>query len=1073
MLSRTTLFLLLGSLALCFSARAEGIPTSCFPHTMPLTTNQAPLQPSVDEMKDCFLDPVPHVQTAVYWYWLSGNASCEGIKKDIEAMKSVGIDRAQIGDIGVDGIARGPIRTFSPEWWEAIHTALKTASDCGMEIGIFNSPGWSQSGGPWVDSTRAMRYLTGGTQEVSGPDTVTLKCPRRSDDFQDVRVLAFPRPKNARLNFEIPDDFTVNSGAEAVLELAPPKPFTARSLTVLIAETPLNGNGRLEAKLNGQYQTIKEFPISRYNPSLDVGFAPYAPVVVTFPAVEADSFRLVISSDRDGVGLKSAYLELAPRVEFYPEKTLAKMHQTPHPLWSDYQWPLPVEVDDFQTVLDPAGVKDLTNLIDEEKNLRWEVPEGDWLVFWTGMVPTGTKNAPAVPEATGYETDKMSREHIFHHFDSMMGEILRRIPEEDRKSFRVVVQDSYEVGGQNFTDELLHNFAARYGYDPTPFLPAWFGYVVGDVKTTERFLWDLRRYIADEVAYSYVGGLRDISNEYGLTTWLECYGHWGFPGEFLLYGSQSDEIAGEYWSEGTLGDIENRIASSCGHIYGKRRIWSESNTCGGNPFGRSPIDMKIRTDRFFSEGINQTLLHLYVQQPDERVPGMNAWFGNEFNRHNTWFSQMDLFTTYLKRCNYLLQQGTNVADVAYFIGEDAPKMTGAVDPPLPAGYQYDFINAEVLEHSAFVQDGMIALPHGTRYALLVLPKLDTMRPELLRKIEQLINDGAVVIGSAPVRSPSNQNQPAADEEVRTIAERLWKGIDGKNVLGKTYGEGFLGVDMLSAALDLVTDGPDCRYDSSLPLVYCHRTLPHAQIYFLANQSTDPIATSVSFRCDEGVPSFWDPVTGKIEPVTGWKVVEGRTEIPVKLAARQSTFILFDAENSSAVEKQTAAEEKPMDEVLLSLDHLWTVTFDSGEVARGPQDPVDFESLIDWSLSDNPAVKYYSGTAHYTKTFTLPKTGARVILSLGKVAEMAKVHVNDQYVGGVWTDPYELEITDAVKEGENSIQIDVVNTWVNRLIGDAALPEAQRKTWAPVNNYTPDSPLKSSGLLGPVQIKIRE
>ena len=1071
MMNRTTLSFLMGCLALCFTARAEDAPMPDFPHTMPVQTNQAPLEPSIDEMKARFLDPVPYVQTAVYWYWISGNASCEGIEKDIQAMKSVGIDRAQIGDIGVDGIERGAIRTFSPQWWEAIHTALRAATQSGVEIGIFNCPGWSQSGGPWVDSTRTMRYLTGSVQEVSGPDTVTLKCPRRSDEFQDVRVIAFPKPKNARLDFEIPEGFVANKGAEAVLEITPSDSFTARSLTVQTAETPINGTGRLEAKIDGKYQTVKEFPISRYNSALDVGFIPYAPVVVSFPAVEADGFRLVISSDRDGVGLKSAYLELAPRMDFYPEKTLAKMHQTPHPLWSDYQWPLPAEIDDLQTVLDPAGLKDLTDLMDENKNLRWEVPEGQWLVFWTGMVPTGAKNAPAVPEATGYETDKMSREHIYHHFDSMMGEILRRIPEEDRKSLRVVVQDSYEVGGQNFTDGMLRDFAARYGYDPTPFLPAWFGYVVGDVKTTERFLWDLRRYIADEVAYSYVGGLRDISNEYGLTTWLECYGHWGFPGEFLLYGGQSDEVAGEFWSEGTLGDIENRIASSCGHIYGKRRIWSESDTCGGNPFGRSPIDMKIRTDRFFSEGINQSLLHLYIQQPDERLPGMNAWFGNEFNRHNTWFSQLDLFITYLKRCNYLLQQGINVADVAYFICEDTPKMTGAVDPPLPAGYQYDFINAEVLEHSAFVRDGMITLPHGTQYAVLVLPKLDTMRPELLKKIEQLIQDGATVIGPAPVRSPSNQNQPAADEQVRQIAERLWKGIDGKNVLGKTYGKGFLGVGTLDTVLDLVTDGPDCRFDASLPLVYCHRTLDHAQIYFLANQSTDPIDASVSFRCGEGVPSFWDPTTGRIKPVVGWKAAEGRTEVPVKLAPRESTFILFDAEDPTAAD-QAAAGEEAADEVLLSLDSGWTVTFDSGEVARGPKEPVAFDSLIDWTLSQDPAVKFYSGTASYAKSFTLPKSDKRVILSLGKVAEMAKVYVNDQYVGGVWTDPYELDVTDAVREGSNSIRIDVVNTWVNRLIGDAALPEEQRKTWAPVNNYTPESPLKSSGLLGPVEIKAR-
>ena len=134
--------------------------------------------------------------------------------------------------------------------------------------------------------------------------------------------------------------------------------------------------------------------------------------------------------------------------------------------------------------------------------------------------------------------------------------------------------------------------------------------MVGSRDQSDRFLWDLRRLIADRVAYDYVAGLRDICHKHGLQTWLENYGHWGFPGEFLMYGGQSDQISGEFWSEGNLGDIENRAASSCGHIYGKRQIWAESCTSGGPVFYRYPRMMKQRVDRFFTEGINSTLLHL-------------------------------------------------------------------------------------------------------------------------------------------------------------------------------------------------------------------------------------------------------------------------------------------------------------------------------------------------------------------------------------------------------------------------------------------------------------------------------
>lgn len=370
-------------------------------------------------------------------------------------------------------------------------------------------------------------------------------------------------------------------------------------------------------------------------------------------------------------------------------------------------------MDDASLTVEPNRVLDISSFLTGD-NLEWDVPAGDWVVMRMGMRPTGVKNSPADPEATGLETDKMSRKHVAAHFEALMGEICRRIPEADRRSWKVVVQDSYETGGQNFTDDFLESFRQRYGYDALPFLPAYEGYVVESRDRTDRFLWDMRRLVADRIAYDYVGGLRDISHKYGLRTWLENYGHWGFPGEFLQYGGQSDEIGGEFWSFGELGNIENRAASSCGHIYGKNKISAESFTSGGRPFECYPATMKQRGDRFFTEGVNNTLLHVYISQPsDGRVPGVNAFFSSEFNRLNTWYSQLDLFTSYLKRVNYMLQQGLNVADVAYFIGEDTPKMTGITEPALPKGFQFDYINAEVIERDLFVKDGLLTLPHGT------------------------------------------------------------------------------------------------------------------------------------------------------------------------------------------------------------------------------------------------------------------------------------------------------------------------------------------------------------------------
>src|SRR5665647_332794 len=725
-----------------------------------------------------FVTPPDSIQTSVYWYWISDNISKEGVINDLHSMKKAGINRAFIGNIGLNDIPYGKVKMLSEEWWNILHAALKTATELDIEIGIFNSPGWSQSGGPWVDADAAMRYLTTSELHVKGPMKFMQKLEKPIDIFQDVKVIAYPAPKDDQLvlnseNSKISSTprvadlakitdgdnktgISFPAGNEFIVDLEAKTPFTARSLSVRLTAHPLNTSALLQVKdADGTFRTLSEFQINRSNPALNVGFDPFAPVVVSFPAITATSFRLVIKNINPNSGLAEVVLAAAPRVERFAEKTLAKMHPTPLPYWRDYQWVQQPDADDQSTVIDVSKVIDISQHLSADGILTWDVPEGEWVILRTGMTPTGTTNAPASPETTGYEVDKMSKEHVAMHFDGHMGEILRRIPEADRKCFKVVVQDSYETGGQNFTDDFLSDFKRRYGYDAVPYLPVYKGLVVNSEQASDRFLWDMRRMVADKVAYDYVGGLRDISHKYGLHTWLECYGHWGFPSEFLMYGGQSDEIGGEFWSEGELGNIENRAATSCGHIYGKTKISAESNTCAGSPFSRYPGVIKQRGDRFFAEGINNTLLHVYITQPyEDKNPGMNAWFGNEFNRKNTWFSQMDVYTQYLKRTNFMLQQGLNVADVAYFIGEDAPKMTGIVDPVLPVGYQFDYMNAEVIEKYMTVKDGLITLPHGTQYRIMVLPKLETMRPELLVKIKQLINDGAVILGPAPKRSPS-------------------------------------------------------------------------------------------------------------------------------------------------------------------------------------------------------------------------------------------------------------------------------------------------------------------------------
>ena len=1016
--------------------------------------------PSFASIEQGFRSIPDSVQTGVYWYWISDNISKEGVERDLEAMKVAGINRAFIGNIGIDGIPYGDHKLLSSEWWEVLHAALKKATELNIEIGIFNSPGWSQSGGPWVKSSQAMRYLASSDTIVAGPGRMQLTLPSVGKDEQDVCVIAYPASDKPVAE----KSWTINkkSGQSSSSVLVFDKEATVRTLIYRV-NTPFKTTAKLWVKKGGKEELLRQFVIDRSNPALNVGFVPYAPVVISLPETSASQFRLEMSEEGEAAG--NVTFTSSPMMERYPEKSLAKMFQTPLPMWDDYLWEKQPAVSDASLMVSPDAIKNVTEF---SKNgvLDWEVPEGKWVIRRMAMLPTGVTNSPAAPEATGPEIDKMSKKHVAFHFDAFIGDILKRIPEADRKTFKVVVQDSYETGGQNWTDDMISVFKERYGYDPVPYLPVLEGTVVGNPDISDRFLWDLRRLIADRVSYDYVGGLRDVCHQHGLTTWLENYGHWGFPGEFLQYGGQSDEIAGEFWSEGSLGDIENRAASSCGHIYGKRRVWAESFTSGGPAFGRYPYQMKQRGDRFFTEGINSSLLHVYIHQPfEDREPGLDAWFGNEFNRKNTWFSQMDVFTGYLKRCNFMLQRGDYVADVAYFIGEDAPKMTGICTPELPAGYSFDYINGEVLLQRASVEDGRIVLPSGMKYRLLVLPQLETMRPEILQKIKELLQAGACVIGPAPKYSPSLSDYPAADRKVQALASELW-GDQTESV--RTIGKGrlFMPATSLQPVLEALNVKPDMRVNSGTPVLFIHRATDEGDIYFISNQSENPVDINPSFRVAGKLPELWNPLTAEIRLLPEFTCADGVTTVPVRLEGFESSFITFRKKGTPS---KTTARNYPVKEVLATVSSPWQVDFEKGK--RGPEEAVTFPALQDWTESTDPSIRYFSGKAIYTNRITLDELPQKALyLDLGKVMVMAKVKINGQYVGGVWTTPYRLPVGDFLRKGENLIEVEVVNNWRNRLIGDASLPEKERGTWTNVNPWNADSPLQSSGLIGPVEIQ---
>lgn len=1052
---------------------------------------------AADKREAGFVTPPSSVQTGTYWYWIEGNISKEGVEKDLEAMKAASINRAFVANIGGAGTgdpnSQYKVEFMSDEWWNITRAALKKATELGIDIGMFNSPGWSQSGGPWIKAGQTMRYLNSSRTVVKGPGRVTVKLPQPADEFQDVKVVAFPNPTpagtvlttaNASIT-AVPSmgdltaltdgdnstDVRFATNGEYIIEINPQDWFTARSIVVRPAPASINTDVELQAMdADGRYQTVSRFNINRTRDWKKVGFDPYADVAMSFDPVKSDSYRVVFRSVGAGAGIAELALSSVPRVERYKEKSLAKLFQSEVPAWDEYLWREQPQADDRSMAVQPGQVIDLSDKMTADGTLTWDVPEGEWTVLRTGMTPTGVVNEPACPDATGYEVDKLSRKHAEEHFDAYIGEILRRIPADERKSFKLLVQDSYEVGGQNFTDDMIPVFKERYGYDPVPYLPVLSGVVVGSQHDSDAFLWDLRRLVADKISYDYVGGSREVAHKHGLTTWLENYGHWGFPGEFLQYGGQADEVGGEFWADPPLGDIENRLATSCAHIYGKKLTSSETSTSAGPSFVRTPSSLKQRMDRFFTYGVNNTVLHLYISQPSEdRLPGSNAWFGTEFNRNNTWFKHMDLYTQYIKRCNYMMRQGWYQADVAYFIGEDAPRMVGIMEPWIPAGYQFEHMNAEVIMRDMTVKDGMLTLPHGVHFKVLVLPRrLKTMRPELLEKIERLILDGAIVMGPAPERSPSLQNQPEADRRVKEMAARIWGDVDGVNVKQRRYGKGMIcdGLDFetLFAQLGYV---PDCKVPDGMNVYQGHQKDGDTDIYILSNQDNRALTMDVAFRVTGKQPELWEPVTGVIRKLPAFRQEEKTTVVPMKLDKNECVFVVFREKGEPSATTLEANYPAPLRTQEATGE--WNVTFES---AFKTPSPVRMATLDNLSDNANDSIRYFSGTATYTTSVNLDRAGRgeHMFMAFDNVGTMAKVYINGKYAGGVWTAPYRLDVTDFVKNGRNDVKVEVVNTWVNRIVGDMNLPESERETYLFVNHLNAKTPLPPSGIIGKVKFE---
>jgi hypothetical protein len=751
--------------------------------------------------------------------------------------------------------------------------------------------------------------------------------------------------------------------------------------------------------------------------------------------------------------------------------------------------------------IDPDKVIDLTGKMRPDGTLDWDPPAGKWIVMRLGYALTGEVNHPATPAATGLEVDKLSKKDVQAYVEEYVKMISETAGPYWGKSFKAFLMDSWEAGQENWTEEMMQEFQTRRGYAMTKYLPVLTGRLVGSRAESEGFLWDIRRTQADMLAENHYGVATKYFTAHGVGLNAEAMGI-GMPttGDGLLNKGQLTIPMGEFWPPmpGEKMDREDeaddREASSAAHIYGKPLAATESFTTGPElvAWGQTPFYLKGLADEAFSRGINRIIFHTSDQQPfvdDAHKPGMTlGHFGQHYTRNITWAEQAVAWNTYLARCSFLLQQGKPVSDVAYFYGEDAPATVPywkTIDPAQPANYDFDWVNADVLLHGSSATPGSLHLASGISYRLLVLPNdLHMLSLPILQKLLALVNQGAVLLGPKPTGSPSLADGKDGQNEVRMIANNLWgrevSSATGVHVLGKGkvyWGKSIEDVLAAEGALPDFTWSPaenvgaEIPYslpkgDSDLDLIFIHRTDGPREIYFAATQKHHSFDVKASFRVTGKLPLLWHPESGNIEAVS-YTIEHGQTIVPLHFDAQGSVFVIFEGKAVVPSHMVPARTQKK----LATVDGKWKLTFPPN---WGAPAETDFPALISWTQSDKDGVKYFSGTATYHKQIDAPKAwfkpGARMLLDLGTVKEIAEVTVNGKPVGEIlWKPPFQVDVTDALKPGANELSVKVTNLWPNRMIGDLQPGVTKTYTWTDFRPFKAVSPLLESGLLGPVTV----
>ncbi|HNP21808.1 MAG TPA: glycosyl hydrolase [Panacibacter sp.] len=1084
---------------------------------------------SNDPVYKGFVNPPNAAQPRVWWHWMNGNISKDGIRKDLEWMHRVGIGGFQNFDaaLATPQIVEKRLTYMTPGWKDAFRFTTKLADSLHLEMAIAGSPGWSESGGPWVKPADGMKKIVwtetrvkGGASNIVVPKRAGVTGPyqnipkstdfgeteeslKQNDFYKDIAVIAYKLPAADKSLSDLGAVVTSSGGNFTLQQLtdgdlgntnllprdsatgygwirfAFPQPQTIKAVTMVGGGNPGVFGMGADAKDGRRLEASDDGINYRFICLITPGAV--LQQTISIPATTAKYFRVTVKNPPKPVNLGAAFglggtpdpkdpggtaiaeivLHPADRINMIEEKAAFA------PV-GDLDKKTTTTANDIVATND---IIDLTGKLNADGTLNWTAPAGEWNVVRFGYSLMGINNHPASPEATGLEVDKLDPVAIKNYFENYLSQYNNATGGlmGAKGGLQFMVTDSWEAGAQNWTANLPAEFQKRRGYSMLPWLPVLTGQVIKSAQASEQFLFDFRHTLSEMVSDYHYDGLTKILAAHGMKRYSESHEDGraiiadgmevkrtaAIPMAALwtpnIYMNQNDQ---------TKYTADIRESASVAHIYGQNLVAAESLTAlgiGGTAWSYSPENLKPSVDLEMANGLNRFVIHCSPHQPvDDKIPGLGLGpFGQWYTRHETWAEQAVAWNAYLSRSSYMLQQGKFVADVVYYYGEDN-NITNLYRfglPAIPEGYNFDFINADALINMLSVKDGKLVTTSGMAYRVLVLDSNATkMSLPVLRKISSLVKAGATVTGVKPTTVTGLADDQA---EFNKLVNEIWSSANTKVLEGKS----------LKEVLNITPDFTYTKANGNTKLLYVHRKTNDRDIYWVNSRTGDVQDIEATFRVDGKVPELWFAETGKTEPLS-YSIANGVTKVKLHMEPNDALFVIFKNKATTNTLELPAVNANE----LATVDGSWNVSFQKD---RGAPAAATFDKLASFTENADAGIKYFSGTAAYTKTVNAPASwftkDAELWLNLGEVKNIAEVSVNGKSLGILWKKPFRVNVTGALKQGDNTIEIKVTDLWVNRLIGDAQPGVTNKITYTTMPFYQANSKLLPAGLLGPVQV----